>query len=121
MKGQTITEEIDGTDYDIKMMGAEEALEAQSILMSIIVKSGMPLDEDISDGQRQLYMMTAMDRVVVGRIKELFENCINAPIIDDDSFSELPPDVIPILFMKIHEHLTAKAIKKKEKPKKRTK
>lgn len=121
MKGQTITETIDGKDYDITVMGAEEAIEAQSIFMSMIIKSGMDLDADLSPEQLGSYMMCALDRPTVSRVKELFKNCVKAPIIDDVSFSNMEPETVTSLFLKVHHHQTAKASKKKDKQKKHLK
>jgi hypothetical protein len=113
MKGAIKTEEIHGTNYDIMLMGSEESLEAQSIMMSLIIDSGMPTDGEISPEAFQMYMMKGLTRPIVKRIKELFINCIKAPVINDDSFSDIAPETITILFNQVYEYLTKKASKKK--------
>lgn len=114
MKGAIKTEEIDGRSFDIKKCGSEEALEAQSIFFSLAMDSGMPLDEEITYGQMDMYMMKAMTRDTVKRIKTLCMNTIVAPKMTEELFSDINPVIIPVLFFKIYEYQTGEADKKKE-------
>ncbi len=107
-----------GVEYDIMMMGSEEAIEAQSIMMTLIIDSGMPTDGEITTEVFQTYMMKGLTRTLVKRMKELFINCVKAPKIDDDAFSNMNPEDITVLFNQIYEYNTKKASKKKVSSKK---
>lgn len=114
MKGAIKTETIDGMSFDIRKEGSTIALEAQAIFYELIFGGGAPLDKDLSYGEIEVYMMRGMHRGIIKRIKMLFIDCIVSPKIDDESFEDIPPNIITNLFFKIHRYQIGSADKKKE-------
>lgn len=116
MKGAIKTVKIKGKDFDIKKEGSTLAIECQSIFMTIIRNSGTPLDEDL----KNIDMMSAMTRDIVQRIKYVFIECVASPKIDEESFEEIAPSIIPKLFFAVYDYQTAEAEAKKKEPRNST-
>jgi hypothetical protein len=101
---------ISGKNYDIQKKGASLAIECQSIFTTIIKESDISLDDDT----KGLDMMSSMTRDIVVRIKYVFTECIASPKITIESFEDLPPSVIPKLFLSVYDYQTKEAEAKKK-------
>ena len=112
MKGKIKTVTINSKDFDIKKEGASLAIECQSIFTTMIKDGDISLDDDT----KSLNMLASMTREIVHRIKYVFIECIAAPKITAESFEELSPKIIPLLFMEVYDYQTKEAEDKKKEP-----
>ena len=114
---------IGGKTYSVKKLPASKCLEVQSIFVEMAVKSGVPMDREISKEEIDRYFITTMRGKLLADVKRVIIDSVAAPKlgeIDDDGiegFEKLDYTHIPLIFMFIYDFNIGLADKKKEEQK----
>jgi hypothetical protein len=116
MKGEIKEVEIGGKKFELKKQGVDASLTAQSLFYELVMKAGktINMDKDLTISQLGAGLMAGMRGDILREIKALIKECVNAPIITDDSYEDIPFQLIPELFSAIYHFQTGEAEKKSE-------
>jgi len=98
MKKNIKTFTINGNNYDIVKKGVSTALELKSIFMKIIINSGMPIDEDLTNFQYIQAQMAGVHGEVVTMLKHMIMSVVAAPELDSDVYEDLDASTVMEIF-----------------------
>lgn len=108
------TFEIQGKNYDIKKKGVSTALELKSIFMGIIINSGMPIDEELTNFQYVQAQMAGVHGSIISRLKKIIIEIVEAPELDESSYEKLDAGVVMEIFNTAYDFYFSNADDKKK-------
>lgn len=106
--------EVSDKTYTIVKKGVSTSFEVKSVFMRIVIQSGIKMDDSYTDSDYVKAMMAGMYGNVLDDFKSIIMQTVSAPEITEDSYEDMEPNDLMMLFQEIFDFYFSSADDKKK-------